>query len=93
MYDVFSKYNLSIKKKKKIKAWLPLFGATLVRIGHVWAFGSSSVLKASGAAFNKGSLECLLSVCIYVFNFIQGTEGDRQTETDQQTVRGIYFSS
>ena len=100
MYDVFSKYNLSIKNKNKkhIEAWLPLYGATLVSVGHVWAFGSSSILKPSGAAFNKGSLECLLSVCIYVFIFTlsKGQKErvtDRQTEPDKQTVKGICFSS
>ena len=57
----------------------------MVSTGHVWAFGSSSVLKPSGAAFNKGSLECLHSVCIciylYFYQWSKKRESDRQTES------------
>ena len=63
MSTVFKMNNLTIP----IKALLHLFGATLVNIDTVRAFGSFSILKHEGSAWNKSRILNVCVVFVYVF--------------------------
>ena len=64
-----------MSKTIHIKAWLPLFSSTLVKIGNVWVLGSFSILKPQGSALNKGRflnvcIACVLCIYLYFFHGI-----------------------